>query len=192
MVQILRPHHQIADLEGSLDQLVIGDSRAELVQGDREIRVAHLTGKRLVQRTAKSSRPVHVPPATAKERFEERQTLDVVPVGVPEENRSRHRTRQPGDCSTSARPSTRAPVPQSNTTSVPPAERSSTQDVLPPYRTVDGPGAAIEPRVPQNRMRIAPGCSKPAAHTRHAANSRGSRQKPECRLSGGVHWRDAR
>ena len=91
MVQILRPHHQIADLEGSLDQLVIGDSRAELVQGDRKIRVAHLTGKRLVQRTAKSSRPVHVPPATAKERFEERQTLDVVPVGVPEDNRSRHR-----------------------------------------------------------------------------------------------------
>ena len=115
MVQILRPHHQIADLEGSLDQLVIGDSRAELVQGDRKIRVAHLTGKRLVQRTAKSSRPVHVPPATAKQRLEERQTLDVVPVGVPEDNRPRHRTarrvtarRAPGQAP--ARPS-RSPTP---------------------------------------------------------------------------------
>ena len=47
-------------------------------------------------------------------------------------------------------------MPQSNTTSVPPADRSSTQDVLPPYRTVDGPGVGMEPRVPQYRTCITP------------------------------------
>src|SRR5215207_2653626 len=52
-----------------------------------------------------------------------------------------------------ARPSSRAPVPQSNTTRVPASEISSTQDVLPPYRTVPGPGEAVDPRVPQKRTR---------------------------------------
>src|SRR5690348_22052 len=53
-------------------------------------------------------------------------------------------------------PSTRAPVPQSRTTNVPLDERTSMHDVLPPYRTVPGPGVAIEPRVPQNVTLIAP------------------------------------
>ena len=34
VVQVLRTHQQVADLEGSLDQLVISDSGAELVQGE--------------------------------------------------------------------------------------------------------------------------------------------------------------
>jgi hypothetical protein len=37
------------------------------------------------------------------------------------------------------------------TTSVPRDERTSMQDVLPPYRAVVGPGFAIDPRVPQKR-----------------------------------------
>src|SRR5437763_3817067 len=53
-------------------------------------------------------------------------------------------------------PSSCAPVPQSSTISVSSA-RTSTHDVLPPYRTVPGPGLAIEPRVPQKRIRIARG-----------------------------------
>src|SRR6266496_6622450 len=52
---------------------------------------------------------------------------------------------------TSAWPRPWAPVPQSSTTSVPPDDRSSTHEVFPPYRTVLGPGLAIEPRVPQKR-----------------------------------------
>jgi hypothetical protein len=55
-----------------------------------------------------------------------------------------------------ARPSGAAPVPQSSSTSSPPSDRSSMHDVLPPYRTVAGPGVAIDPRVPQNRALTPP------------------------------------
>ena len=53
-------------------------------------------------------------------------------------------------CDISWCPSEWPPVPQSTTISVPLSERISTQDVLPPYLVVVGPGFAIEPRVPQN------------------------------------------
>src|SRR5213593_2922744 len=53
-------------------------------------------------------------------------------------------------------PSSRAPVPQSRMITVPSEARTSTQDVFPPYRAVFGPGAAIDPRVPQKRT-----CMKP-------------------------------
>ena len=36
----------------------------------------------------------------------------------------------------------------------PPLVVTPTHEVLPPKRTVPGPGAAIDPRVPQNRTRI--------------------------------------
>jgi len=42
---------------------------------------------------------------------------------------------------------------------VPEAERTSTHDVLPPKRTVDDPGFAMDPRVPQNRTFISDGPS---------------------------------
>src|SRR3990172_6075865 len=53
-------------------------------------------------------------------------------------------------------PSSRAPVPQSSTISVPSAARTSMHDVLPPYRAVLEPGAAMDPRVPQKRTFTAP------------------------------------
>src|SRR5712671_1034972 len=55
---------------------------------------------------------------------------------------------------TSSAPSGRAPVPQSNRTVAPAAVVTPTHEVLPPKRTVPGPGVAIDPRVPQNRTRI--------------------------------------
>src|SRR5215813_2585184 len=54
---------------------------------------------------------------------------------------------------TSERPSSRMPVPASRMTSQSVSVRTSTQGVLPPYRTVVGPGDGIDPRVPQNRNR---------------------------------------
>src|SRR5215475_5883618 len=54
----------------------------------------------------------------------------------------------------SASPKSCAPVPQSRMTSVPSSARASTHAVLPPYRSVVGPGLASEPRVPQNRICI--------------------------------------
>src|SRR5258708_3282518 len=47
-------------------------------------------------------------------------------------------------------PSLRMPVPASTTTRVPESERTSTHDVLPPYRSVFRPGTGSEPRTPQN------------------------------------------
>src|SRR2546430_11227975 len=52
-------------------------------------------------------------------------------------------------------PSSRAPVPQSRMITVPSEARTSTQEVLPPKRAVLGPGAAIDPRVPQKRTCMA-------------------------------------
>src|SRR3954469_12789553 len=49
----------------------------------------------------------------------------------------------------SERPSSRMPVPASRMMSQPSPVRSSTQGVFPPYRTVEGPGVGMDPRVPQ-------------------------------------------
>src|SRR6478752_3365859 len=51
--------------------------------------------------------------------------------------------------STRVRPSSRIPVPASRMINQPSPVRTSTQGVLPPYRTVLGPGLGMEPRVPQ-------------------------------------------
>jgi hypothetical protein len=55
------------------------------------------------------------------------------------------------------------------TTRVPRAERTSTQDVLPPYRRVFGAGVAMDPRVPQNcirtvGLRVLHSCVSPTLH----------------------------
>src|SRR5262245_54448847 len=50
-------------------------------------------------------------------------------------------------------PSARIPVPESRITRPPSSGRTSMQDVLPPVRTVSGPGEASEPREPQNLAR---------------------------------------
>jgi hypothetical protein len=48
-------------------------------------------------------------------------------------------------------PSGRSPLPASRIRSRPLGLVTLTQDVLPPYRAVRGPGVGIDPRVPQNR-----------------------------------------
>src|ERR1051325_330531 len=53
-------------------------------------------------------------------------------------------------------PSSRTPVRLPQMISPPLFVRISTQEVLPPWRTVRGPGEAIEPRVPQNVTRNRP------------------------------------
>src|SRR5215472_7299801 len=47
-------------------------------------------------------------------------------------------------------PRRRMPVPASRTSTVPSGPRTPTQEVLPPYRAVSGPGVASDPRVPQS------------------------------------------
>src|SRR4051794_17830204 len=50
---------------------------------------------------------------------------------------------------TRSSPSARMPVPASRTSAVSPSRSTSTQEVLPPYVTVSGPGVGNEPRQPQ-------------------------------------------
>src|SRR3954452_12016717 len=50
---------------------------------------------------------------------------------------------------TRSSPSSRMPVPASRTSALSPPSTTSTQEVLPPYTTVPGPGAGTEPRHPQ-------------------------------------------
>ena len=50
---------------------------------------------------------------------------------------------------TRSKPSSRIPVPASRTRAASSPSAISTQDVLPPYPTVSGPGVATEPRHPQ-------------------------------------------
>src|ERR1700690_1866933 len=49
-------------------------------------------------------------------------------------------------------PRRRMPVPASMMMRVPAAELTSTHEVLPPYRSVRGPGMGKEPLTPQNRI----------------------------------------
>ena len=51
------------------------------------------------------------------------------------------------------------PVPASKMNRRPSARRTSTQGVLPPYRTVEGPGLGMEPRVPQQMASMTGGGS---------------------------------
>ena len=139
----------VADGEGALDEVVVVDGRGELLDRDREVGVLHLSGERLAERTGQTAGTVDVPRAVRLEQGgEERQALDVVPVGVADEEVAVDRLHRPLRAISST-PSPWAPVPQSSTTTVPASERTSTHDVLPPYRSVDGPALAIDPRVPQ-------------------------------------------
>src|SRR4029077_9166105 len=61
---------------------------------------------------------------------------------------------QRGPADNNAWPNPWAPLPQSRTISVPSSPRTSTHDVLPPWRSVIRPGLAKDPRVPQNRISI--------------------------------------
>src|SRR5713101_9862671 len=58
------------------------------------------------------------------------------------------------------RPSFRAPVPQSKMRSAPSSVTVSMHGVLPPKRIVSGPAAAMEPLVPQKRMRMSATCRR--------------------------------
>jgi hypothetical protein len=59
-------------------------------------------------------------------------------------------------------PSFRMPVPASMMMRVPAPEITSTHEVLPPYRSVRGPGTGREPRTPQKRTLISePGIEDP-------------------------------
>src|SRR5256885_1284152 len=75
-------------------------------------------------------------------------------------------------------PSSRAPVPQSRMITVPSEARTSTQEVLPPKRAVLGPGAAIDPRVPQKRTCMADSLIIPCRPRRISSTNSGGLGSP--------------
>jgi hypothetical protein len=91
MVQVLRAHDDVGDLERAFDQLVVVHAGAELVQRHREVGIGHLPRERLVQGLAHTTRSIHVPVPGAEQGLEEGQPLDVVPVGVSEHQRAADR-----------------------------------------------------------------------------------------------------
>ena len=155
VVQVLRADGGVADLEDALDQVVVAHLGADVVEADREVLVLHLSGEHVVERPYEAAGAEDVPPAAGhEERREEGEPVDVVPVGVADQDRPAGGGPPASAASCTRRsPSARAPVPQSRTSSVPPSVRTSTHDVFPPYRTVPGPGVGTDPRVPQNRIR---------------------------------------
>jgi hypothetical protein len=126
---------------------VVSDRRTQLLELEREIRVLHLSRECLTQRPAQTARRIDVPLVSGlEERRKERQTLNVVPMGVAD--RTWPLTGFP--VAASAWPREKDPVPMSSTTSVPCDDWTAVHDVLPPYLIVRGPGTGIDPRVPKN------------------------------------------
>ena len=94
MVQVTGCHPRLVDHETAFNQVVVTQRRAHRIEVDREIGVLHLPGQRFLQRRAKAARRIHVPLVGAVEqRREERETLDMVPVGMPDEDVAAQRRR---------------------------------------------------------------------------------------------------
>src|SRR5208282_2007904 len=64
------------------------------------------------------------------------------------------RMGRPPNSFTNEFPSVLMPVPQSTMSSEPASERNSRQAVFPPYFKFSGCGVGVEPRTPQNLIRI--------------------------------------
>ncbi len=77
----------VVDVEHAFDEVLVDDRGGELIDRHRKVGVLHLTGEDLRQRAAEAAGARDAPTASLLEqRREERQTLDVVPVGVADED----------------------------------------------------------------------------------------------------------
>ena len=157
MVHIQCSDLDIADFEDALDEVVIADGCPKFFQRYREVGVLHLARKGLAQGRTEATGGVNVPfVAGHEEGIEERDTLDVVPMGMGDEDMA---TQGMDAAFHEGLAESVRPGAAIEDNMVPEAERTSTHDVLPPKRTVDDPGFAMDPRVPQNRTFILKGPS---------------------------------
>ena len=87
MVEEPRLDTDVSDVEPALDQVLVGDRCGELIDRHWKVRVLHLAGEDLGKRSAEAARTRDLPMASlSEERREERQPLDVVPVGVTDQD----------------------------------------------------------------------------------------------------------
>ncbi len=83
MIQILRSDPDVTDLEDALDEVVIAHVGAEIFQCKGKIRVLHLPSQSLAHGPVGAVRAIDIPLAGGyAQRCEEGKALDVIPVGV--------------------------------------------------------------------------------------------------------------
>ena len=92
MIQIARGDADTADVETAFAKVVELNAGAEALQIDREILIGHLSGERPLEVSPEAARGVDVPlGAGYEERSEEGEPLNMVPVGVADEEVAVHR-----------------------------------------------------------------------------------------------------
>src|SRR5436309_7306354 len=92
VVQVLRLYAHLSDAEEALVELRVVDTAPQLAELDGEVRVLHLPGHRLLEAPLEAARRVDVQLGPGQERGdEEREALDVVPMGVADEEVESHR-----------------------------------------------------------------------------------------------------
>jgi len=86
MIQVPRVHGHAANLEFTFDKLVIANCSAHLIEPNREVRVLHLPGQRVLHGLSDSFGSVDVPLVSLTEQWcEERKAMNVVPMGMADE-----------------------------------------------------------------------------------------------------------
>ena len=87
VVHVVGADAHVVDLERALGQVVVAHPGGELLECDGEVGVLHLAGQRVADRRPHAARAIDVPlELGVEQRCQEGQTLDVVPVGVADED----------------------------------------------------------------------------------------------------------
>ena len=92
MIHLLRANLQAIDVMSSFRDIAIADARGQLIQLDRKVVMLHLARQDIVQGQVSAVRPVDLEMVGRfEQRSEERETLDVIPMRVREEDGGRDR-----------------------------------------------------------------------------------------------------
>jgi hypothetical protein len=87
MIKIVGGDLDIINIEGTLDEVVIANLGATLIECDREIGIPHLPGQGFTQGLAKALRAIDVPFVAGHKKWsEEWDALDVIPMGVADQD----------------------------------------------------------------------------------------------------------
>ena len=86
VIEVLSFDKNIADAEEALFELGVMKAAGQFLELDREIRILHLAGKRIFETSLESRRTVDIQLGSGQEsRGEERETLNVIPVRMPDQ-----------------------------------------------------------------------------------------------------------
>lgn len=92
MIEVARSDGDIVDLKRTLDEFMVADFGAKLVELNRKVSILHLPRESVAQRFAHAFRSVDVPLAAGrKEGSEEGNALDMVPVRMTDQDMTTRR-----------------------------------------------------------------------------------------------------